>query len=69
MSRVVSQAALSSSLVEKGVFTKQEFLGMVKGVDQEMKRKRKGNYYHTPFKEIKGMPNQPTAAKDVEGRG
>jgi tRNA-Thr(GGU) m(6)t(6)A37 methyltransferase TsaA len=22
---------------------------------------------HTPFKEIKGMPNQPTAAKDVEG--
>ena len=22
---------------------------------------------HTPFKDIKGMPNQPTAGKDVEG--
>jgi hypothetical protein len=43
MSHVVSQVALSRLLVENGVFTKQEFLDMVKVVDQEMKRKRKGN--------------------------
>jgi len=29
-------------LVEKGIFTKEEFLEMVKVVDREMKRKRKG---------------------------
>lgn len=29
--------------MEEGVFTKQEFLDMVKAVDQEMKGKRKGN--------------------------
>jgi len=29
-------------LMEKGVFTKEELLGMVKLVDQEMKRKREG---------------------------
>jgi len=27
-------------LVEKGIFTKEEFLEMVRGVDQEMNRKR-----------------------------
>jgi hypothetical protein len=43
MSHVVSQVALSRLLLEKGVFTKQEFLDMVKVVDQEMKGKRKGN--------------------------
>jgi hypothetical protein len=29
--------------LEKGIFTKEEFLGMVKVVGREMKRKRKGN--------------------------
>jgi len=28
--------------LEKGIFTKEEFLGMVKVVDWEMKRKKKG---------------------------
>jgi hypothetical protein len=28
--------------VEKGIFTKEEFLEMVRVVDREMKRKRKG---------------------------
>jgi len=41
MSQVVSQEALTRLLVEKGIFTKEEFLEMVKVVDQEMKKKRK----------------------------
>ena len=41
MSQVVQQEALTRLLVEKGVFTKEEFLEMVKVVDQEMKRKAK----------------------------
>jgi len=42
MSQVVQQEALTRLIIEKGVFTKEEFLEMVKAVDQEMKRKRKG---------------------------
>jgi hypothetical protein len=42
MSQVVQQEALTHLLVEKGIFTKEEFLGMVKVVDREMKRGRKG---------------------------
>jgi hypothetical protein len=38
MSQVVQQEALTRLLVEKGLFTKEEFLGMVKGVGQERKR-------------------------------
>ena len=30
-------------LAEKGIFTKEEFLEMVKAVDQEMKRGKRGN--------------------------
>jgi hypothetical protein len=41
MSQVVQQEALSRLLIEKGIFSKEEFLEMVKMVDQEMKRKRK----------------------------
>ena len=41
MSQVVEQEALTRLLVEKGIFTKEEFLEMVKVVDQEMKRKAK----------------------------
>jgi len=41
MSQVVQQEALTRLLVEKGIFTKEEFLEMVKVVDREMKRKTK----------------------------
>ncbi len=41
MSQVVQQEALTRLLVEKGIFTKEEFLEMVKTVDREMKRKKK----------------------------
>ena len=39
MSQVVSQDALIRLLIEKGLFTKEEFLEMVKQVDHERKRK------------------------------
>jgi hypothetical protein len=38
MSQVVQQEALTRLLVKKGIFTKEEFLEMVKGVDREIKR-------------------------------
>jgi uncharacterized protein YqgQ len=40
MSQVVQQEALARLLIEKGVFTKKEFLEMVKVVNQEMKKER-----------------------------
>ena len=40
MSQVVQQEALTRLLVGKGIFTKEEFLEMVRVVNQEMKRKR-----------------------------
>jgi hypothetical protein len=39
MSQVVSQEAIIRLLVEKGIFTKEEFLEMVRIVNQRMKRK------------------------------
>jgi len=42
MSQVVQQEALTRLLVEKGIFTKEEFLEMVKVVDSEMKKKVNG---------------------------
>jgi hypothetical protein len=41
VSQVVSQEAVIRLLEEKGVFTKKEFLEMVRVVDREMKRKKK----------------------------
>jgi len=41
LSQVVQQEALTRLLVEKGVFTKEEFLEMVKVVNREMKRREK----------------------------
>ena len=41
MSQVVQQEALTKLLVEKAVFTKEEFLERVRVVDREIKRKRK----------------------------
>jgi len=40
MSQVVQQEALTRLLVEKGIFSKEESLEMVKLVDQEVKKKR-----------------------------
>ena len=42
MSQVIQQEALTRLLVERDIFSKEEFLEMVKVVDQEMKIKRKG---------------------------
>ena len=42
MSQVIQQEALTRLLVEKGIFTKEEFLEMVKAVNEEMKRKPNG---------------------------
>ena len=39
---MVQQEAMTRLLIKKGVFTKEEFLEMVKKVDREMKRKAKG---------------------------
>ena len=41
MSQVVQQEALTRLLVEKRILTKEEFLEMVRVVDQERKRKPK----------------------------
>lgn len=38
MSQVIQQEALTRLLVEKGIFTKDEFLQTVKAVDREMKK-------------------------------
>jgi hypothetical protein len=38
--QVVQQEALTRLLVEKGIFTKKEFLEMVRVADREMKRER-----------------------------
>ena len=44
MSQVVQQEALTRLLVEKGIFTKEEFLEVVKVVNREMKRKPKERF-------------------------
>jgi hypothetical protein len=41
MSQVVSQEAIIRLLVEKGIFSSEEFIEMVKVVDRGMKRKKK----------------------------
>ncbi len=40
ISQVIQQEALTRLLVEKGIFTKEEFLEMVRVVDKEIKRKK-----------------------------
>jgi len=39
MSQVVQQEALTRLLVEKGIFTKEEFLEMVRVINLEMKKR------------------------------
>jgi uncharacterized protein YqgQ len=41
MSQVVQQEALTRVLIEKGMFTKEEFLDMVRVVDKEMKKRKR----------------------------
>ena len=41
ISQVVQQEALARLLVEKGIFSKEEFLKMVGVVDREMKKERR----------------------------
>jgi uncharacterized protein YqgQ len=41
MSQVVQQEALTKLLVQKGIFSKEEFLEMVRVIDQERKKKVK----------------------------
>jgi len=43
MSQVIQQEALTRLLVEKGIFSKEEFLEVTNTVDQEMRRERNGN--------------------------
>ena len=40
MSQVVQQEALTRLLINKGIFTKDEFLEMVKVVNKEVKKKK-----------------------------
>lgn len=42
MSQVIQQEALTGLLIEKGVFTTEQFLEMVRVVDREMERKIRG---------------------------
>jgi len=42
MSQVVSQEAIIRLLVEKGIFSKEEFSETVEVVDRDTKRKKKG---------------------------
>jgi hypothetical protein len=37
LSQVISQEAIIRLLVQKGIFTKEEFVEMVEGVDREMR--------------------------------
>jgi hypothetical protein len=41
MSQVIQQEALTRLLIEKGVFTKDEFFEMIKNVNNEMKKAAK----------------------------
>jgi uncharacterized protein YqgQ len=43
MSQVVQREALTRLLVEKGIFTKEEFLEMVRVVDRERKKRKRVN--------------------------
>ena len=43
-SQMVSQDALIRLLIEKGIFTKDEFFEMVKAVDRERKRWKRNNF-------------------------
>ena len=79
---VLQQEALTRLLVGKEIFRKEEFLGKVREVDRERKTVEPDDggeasmekiiyspigIIHTPFKYLKGIPNQPAKGKDVRG--
>jgi hypothetical protein len=43
MSQVIQQEALTRLFAEKGIFTKGEFLEMVKAVNIEMEKRKRGH--------------------------
>ena len=43
MSQVVQQEALTRLLIERGIFTKEQFLEMVRVVNQDRKKKKRKN--------------------------
>ena len=43
MSHVVQQEALTRLLVEKGIFTKEDFWEMVRAVDKETKKRKRSD--------------------------
>jgi hypothetical protein len=43
MSQIVQQEVVTRLLVEKWIFTKEEFVGMVRVVDQEMKKRKRSD--------------------------
>jgi len=43
MSQVVQREAFTRLLVEKGIFSKEEFWGVMKNIDKEMGGERKEN--------------------------
>ena len=44
MKQVIAQEALTRLFAEKGIFTEEEFLKMVRVVDRKMKKKGEGAY-------------------------
>jgi hypothetical protein len=48
MLQVAQQKAITRLLIKKGIFTMEEFLGMVKVVDREMKRKLRYSIFPLP---------------------
>ena len=44
MSQIVQQEALTRLLVKKGIFTKEEFLDMVRVVDKDIKKSKQRWY-------------------------
>jgi hypothetical protein len=44
LKQVIIQEALTRSLVEKGIFTKEEFWEKMRVVDRKIKKKREGPY-------------------------
>jgi hypothetical protein len=62
ISQLTSQEALTRLLVEKGLFTKEEFLEIIKVVNQGIKRKRNSNNNDT------SKSNPGIKIKDIGGQ-
>ena len=53
MFQIISQEALTRLLIEKGIFTREEFLEMVRVVDREKKRKMSINVRKQNFGRVR----------------